>query len=80
VQERAGYSRVQSDGFARLLTLNLLEERRDVVVVKGELAAEEHIHNDPGAPHVDLRAGIQPGVSEAHQKSTHFPEMTSGAA
>ena len=39
-------------------TFNLLEQSRNVVVVKRQLAAEEDEHDDSGAPDVDLWARI----------------------
>lgn len=60
-----------------------------MVVVEGQLAAQQNIHDDACAPDVDLGPGVQPDkiISTPPSGSligdiwaTHFPEMTSGAA
>ena len=41
------------------LTLYLLEERWYMLIVEGELAAEQDIHDDACTPDVDFGAGIK---------------------
>lgn len=41
------------------LTIDLLEQRRNVLVIKGKTAAEHDVEDDSAAPNIDFRPGVK---------------------
>jgi hypothetical protein len=69
--------------------LDLLEQIGDVLVVKGQRAAQESVEDDAAAPHIDFGAGVKLSryhllgkkiqTSQIHSQGKKF-KLTSGAA
>jgi ribosomal 50S subunit-associated protein YjgA (DUF615 family) len=49
-------------------SLDLLEQVRDVFIVKGEAATQQRIQDNTTAPHVNLRASVQLAADHLQQQ------------